>query len=182
MHSNLGSLLGLAALLPLASASFQGNLNYHPPSARSSQINLGLSLPLVTSRTLKRSSVAYQPSELNFTHRVASGDPYHNSVILWTRVAPTAESDRSNVTVAGTVDLYSHEREKYIKADANSICVEWKVWGLQKGYNGTVKGPVISNGKAYTTSDIDFTVKVGSAPQTDGRRRRLTAIRWKLKA
>lgn len=160
MHPNLGSLLGLTALVPLVSASFEGNLNYHPPSARSEHINLGLSLPVITSRTLKRSSVPYQASELNFTHGVASGDPYPNSVILWTRVAPTAESDRSNVTVEGTVDLYSHETEKYIKADANPICVEWKVWELQKGNKGTAKGRVVSNGKAYTTSDIDFTVKV----------------------
>lgn len=182
MPSNIGLLLGLAALLPLASAFFDGNLNYHPPSARSDHINLGLSLPVITSRTLKRSSVAYQPSELNFTHGVASGDPYPNSVILWTRVAPTAESDKSNVTVSGTVDLYSHETDKYIQADANPVCVEWKVWELQKGYNGTVSGPVISNGKAYTTSDIDFTVKVGFVMQTDGKRTRLTVTRSKLRA
>ncbi|KAK3489867.1 PhoD-like phosphatase-domain-containing protein [Neurospora crassa] len=160
MYPNLGSLLGLGALFRLASASFEGNLNYQSPSARSSHVNLGLSLPLITSRTLKRSSVAYQPSELNFTHGVASGDPYPDSVVLWTRVAPTAESDRSNVTVAGTVELYSHETEKYIKADANPICIEWKIWELQKRYNGTVKGPLGRSGKAYTTSDIDFTVKV----------------------
>lgn len=181
MHPRLGSLLGLVALAPLVSASFEGNLNYHPPSARSEHINLGLSLPVITSRTLKRSSVPYKASELNFTHGVASGDPYPDSVILWTRVAPTAEADRSNVTVEGTVDLYSHETEKYIKADANPICVEWKVWELQKGYNGTAKGPVVSNGKAYTTSDIDFTVKVRSAPRTGGKRRRLTVCRSRRK-
>ncbi|KAK3948093.1 PhoD-like phosphatase-domain-containing protein [Pseudoneurospora amorphoporcata] len=150
------SLLGLAALFPLASASFEGNLNYRAPSARSDHVNLGLSLPIITARTLKRSSVAYQPSELNFTHGVASGDPYPNSVILWTRVAPTAESDKSDVTVSGTVDLYSHETEKYIQADANPICVEWNVWEVEKGHKGQPK----SSGKAYTTSDIDFTVKV----------------------
>lgn len=182
MYPNFGSLLGLGALFRLASASFEGNLNYHSPSARSSHVNLGLSLPLITSRTLKRSSMAYQPSELNFTHGVASGDPYPNSVILWTRVAPTAESDRSNVTVAGTVELYSHETEKYVKADANPTCIEWKVWELQKGHNGTVKGPLRRSGKAYTTSDIDFTVKVGSAPQINWMSKPLTVIRSKLTA
>lgn len=75
-------------------------------------------------------------------------------MILWTRIAPSAASDPSNVTVEGTVDLYNHETEKYVKADANPICVEWKVW------EPSAKDKIASKGKAYTTSDIDFTVKV----------------------
>jgi len=78
-------------------------------------------------------------------------------VILWTRVAPSKKSDDSEVTVEGTAPLYDHETEKYIKASANPICVEWKVYESKKG---KATGKVVKKGKAYTTSDIDYTVKV----------------------
>jgi alkaline phosphatase D len=155
------SILSLAALsAPLASAAFEGNLNYHSPSRR--HVNLGIDVPVVTRRTLKRGAVPFKPSELKFTHGIASGDPFPDSVILWTRVAPSQASDKSNVTVEGTVALYNHETELYVKADPNPICVEWKVW------EGESK--VITKGTAYTTSDIDYTVKVeakGLKPFTD---------------
>ncbi len=166
------SLLSLAALLtPLVSAAFDGNLNYHSPSRR--HVNLGIDVPVVSRRSMKRGNVAFAPSEFNFTHGIASGDPYDDSVILWTRIAPSQVSDNSNVTVEGTVDLYNHETDKYIKADANPVCVEWKVWEPAGGHhrrgNGNDNdrngnGRVVSKGTAYTTSDIDYTVKVGDAP------------------
>ena len=60
------SLLSLAALsAPLASAAFDGNLNYHSPSTR--HVNLGINVPVVTRQSMKRGNVGYQPSELNFT-------------------------------------------------------------------------------------------------------------------
>ncbi|KKY29786.1 putative alkaline phosphatase-like protein [Diaporthe ampelina] len=113
---------------------------------------------------LKRGNIAYSASELSFTHGIASGDPYPDSVILWTRIAPSTESDASNVTVEGTVPVYNHDTETYIEADANPICVEWTVW-RQTPENGTntnetYVGPAVSTGTAYTTSDIDYTVKV----------------------
>ena len=46
---------------------------------------------------------------LNFTHDVASGDSYADSVILWTRASPELDNDRSNATVEGTVPLYNHD-------------------------------------------------------------------------
>lgn len=161
MHAlSILSLLALSA--PLASASFDGNLNYHSPSRR--HVNLGINVPVVSRRSWKRGNVAIPASDLNFTHGIASGDPYPDSVILWTRIAPSQESDRSNVTVEGTVDLYNHETEEYIKADPNPICLEWKVWEAESAgprpQTGTSGGRVASEGKAYTTSDIDFTVKV----------------------
>ncbi|GAB1320947.1 Alkaline phosphatase [Madurella fahalii] len=161
MH--ITSALGLAALpITLAAASFDGNLNYLSPSKR--HVNLGIDVPAVSRRCVKRGAVPYQPSELNFTHGIASGDPYPDSIILWTRVAPSAASDSSNVTVEGTVALYNHETEKYIKADPNPICVEWKVWeaasGRSQAGQGSNNGRVASEGTAYTTSDIDYTVKV----------------------
>jgi alkaline phosphatase D len=162
------STLSLAALsAPLASAAFEGNLNYHSPSLR--HVNLGIDIPVVSRRNLKRSAVPFKPSELNFTHGIASGDPYPDSVILWTRVAPSLVSDNSNVTVEGTVDLYNHETEKYVKADPNPICVEWQVWEFKANgpRPGKGKGPekhVAAKGTAYTTSDIDYTVKVCDSP------------------
>ncbi|KAL8783705.1 MAG: hypothetical protein Q9213_004444 [Squamulea squamosa] len=159
--------IGLAALLALPIVAFyDGNLNYNSPSRRHS--NLGIDVPLVSRRSSKRGTIAYKPSELNFTHGVASGDPYPNSVILWTRVAPSLASSNSNVTVQGPVPLYNHDTETYIKADPNPICVDWKI--RQGARNST--GVSVSSGRAYTTSDIDYTVKVeatGLTPFTSYR-------------
>jgi len=171
------SILSLAALsVPLASAAFDGNLNYESPSRR--HVNLGIDVAHVTRRSMKRGNVAFKPSQLNFTHGIASGDPYADSVILWTRIAPSADHDWSNKTVEGVVDLYNHETEAYIKADPNPVCVEWKVWEPESSQprtygkgKGKGKGPgngnghgndrIAAKGTAYTTSDIDYTVKVG---------------------
>lgn len=145
----------LLATVPLASlvcASFDGNLNYHSPSRR--HIDLGIDVPKVAKRTLSKRSAPWDPAQLNFTHGVASGDPYPDSVILWTRVAPSLEHDRSNITVSGYVALYNHETEKYIQASPNPICVDYRV-----GTDGNFS-TVVDEGQAYTTSDIDYTVKV----------------------
>ena len=100
---------------------------------------------------------------LNFTHGVASGDPYPDSVILWTRAAPTAESDRSNVTVEGTVPLYSHDTDPYVRADPHPVCLEWSVFEHgDHGKQGPGPRAVVASGRAYTTSDIDYTVKVST--------------------
>ena len=102
------------------------------------------------------------PLALNFTHGVASGDPYPESVILWTRISPTLENDRSNKTVEGTVPLYNHDTEMYIKASSNPIYVEYKVGSDQ---NFTT---VVDKGTVYTTSDIDYTIKVSTATSITG--------------
>lgn len=96
----------------------------------------------------------WSPSQLNFTHGIASGDPYPHSVILWTRVSPMLSNDRSNVTLSGTAPLYNHDTAEYIAASKNPVCVEWKVW------SDSALKTVEDMGTAYTTSDIDFTVKV----------------------
>lgn len=69
---------------------------------------------------------------LNFTHNVASGDPYDYSVLLWTRAEPT-ETYRLDVP----------------------MCVEFKVYS---GMNAT--GDVVSCGYALSNQDVDFTFKV----------------------
>lgn len=147
-----------AFLASLVAASFDGNLNYDSPSKR--HIDMGIDVPKVSRRAFKRDSIAYTADQLNFTHGVASGDPWPESVILWTRVAPSLASDTSNITVEGTAEVYSHETEKYIKASVNPICVEWKVFQQSSSQYPTNGTNVVSTGTAYTTSDIDYTVKV----------------------
>jgi alkaline phosphatase D len=136
-------------------AEFDGNLNYASPSRRHDR--LGMNVPLIKRRSLKRGNTPYDASQLNFTHGVASGDPWPESVILWTRVAPSSESSLSNKTVNGTAGLYSHETEKYIKADPHPICVEWNVFDSEPSSD---KVKSVASGRAYTTSDIDYTIKV----------------------
>jgi alkaline phosphatase D len=145
-------LFAAACLASLTAASFDGNLNYHSPSRR--HLGLGIDVPKVAKRSLIKRATPWDPAQLNFTHGVASGDPYPRSIILWTRVAPSLEHDRSNVTVSGYVPFYSHETEQYIKASPNPICVEYRV-GTDQNLSS-----IVDQGTAYTTSDIDFTIKV----------------------
>ncbi|KAG5948332.1 hypothetical protein E4U53_006314, partial [Claviceps sorghi] len=157
-------LLSVASvLLAGATASFDGNLNYRSPSRRHPR--LGIDVGLVERRSWKRGSVAVETSRLRFTHGVASGDPWPESVILWTRVAPSSASDASQVTVDGTAPLWNHETAKYVEADPHPICVEWKVFeghgsGEPHDAYGTAPRRPVTSGRAYTTSDIDYTVKV----------------------
>ncbi|KAF2199570.1 hypothetical protein GQ43DRAFT_442361 [Delitschia confertaspora ATCC 74209] len=145
--------LAAIALLPAAFATWDGNLNYHSPSRR--HPSLGIDVPLVAKRGLElQKRETWDPAKLEFTHSVASGDPYPNSVILWTRISPSVENDKSNVTVEGAVSLYNHDTEVYIKASPNPICVEYRV-SIDKNFT-----KVVDKGTAYTTSDIDYTVKV----------------------
>ena len=159
----------LLSLAALATASFHGNLNYRLPSNQ--HAGLGIDVPLVQKRSEaansdsgrflskfdKRSSIIpIDPSKLSFTHGVASGDPYPHSVILWTRVAPSALSDAKNTTVEGDVPLFNHDTEEYIAADPNPICVEWKIAKDQNFHS------CVDQGTVYTTSDIDYTVKVSA--------------------
>ncbi|KAG4270348.1 alkaline phosphatase [Fusarium proliferatum] len=143
----------LAIFLALSEASFDGNINYGSPSPRHTQF--GIDVDQVQRRSWKRGNVAFKPEELNFTHGVASGDPWPNSVILWTRIAPSNVSSSDTAPIDGTEPLYSHESKKFIEADPNPICLYWKVFPVGKKDSKSV----VSSGKAYTTADIDYTVK-----------------------
>ena len=145
-------LLVAASLVFSTCASFNNNLNYRSPSRRHEA--LGIDVIKVAKRTLTKRAAPWNPTQLKFTHGVASGDPYPRSVIIWTRVAPSSESDQSNITVSGYVPYYSHETEQYIKASPNPVCVEYRI-GSDDEFSS-----VVEKGTAYTTSDIDFTVKV----------------------
>lgn len=133
-----------------AAALTSGNLNYRSPSH--SHPSLGISHQKVAKRHLNARQAP--ASSLNFTHGVASGDPYPDSVILWTRIAPMVDNDRSNITVSGYVPLYSHETALYVNASDSPVCVNYKV-ATDRAFSR-----IANQGTAYTTSDIDYTVKV----------------------
>ena len=115
-------------------------------------------MPKVVKRhaTMKRdASPSYMdPELLNFTHGIASGDPYPDSVILWTRAAPMVDNDDSNITIEGTVPLYNHDTQSYVRASKSPVCVSYVVATDKELID------VVTQGKGYTSSDIDYTVKV----------------------
>jgi alkaline phosphatase D len=93
----------LLALAGTSLASYGANLNYRSPSDH--HPGLGISIRKVVKRN--DPSVNHKPSDLNFTHGVASGDPYSSSVILWTRCSPMLGDVDDNSTVSGYVPLYN---------------------------------------------------------------------------
>ena len=112
--------VSILALASTATAYWHNNINYRSPSLN--HPGLGLAVHKVNKRnTLNK---RFEASQLNFTHGVASGDPYHDSVILWTRIAPMYDSVDSNVTVSGYVPLYWHGPKLVSTAPA---CVEYEV-------------------------------------------------------
>jgi alkaline phosphatase D len=64
------------------------------------------------------------------------------------------DDDNSNVTVEGYVPLYNHETAEYVKASKAPVCVQYKVAKDSKLQS------VVDSGTIYTSSDIDYTVKV----------------------
>lgn len=138
------------SLATAVTGSFVTNLNYRSPSHF--HPGLGVSIRKVAARNTP--NAAWNSSQLNFTHGVASGDPYDSSVILWTWAAPSSDDDRSNITVSGNVPLCSHETEEYVKASKAPVCVDYKV-----ATDAAMKN-CVDSGTAYTSSDIDYTMKV----------------------
>ncbi|KAH7398714.1 PhoD-like phosphatase-domain-containing protein, partial [Phaeosphaeria sp. MPI-PUGE-AT-0046c] len=144
----------LVACSAIVVTNWDGNINYGSPSL--SHTPLGINTAKVKRRMRQKRDGSYRhASDVKFTHGVASGDPYSDSVILWTRASPVIENDRSNVTVEGLVPYFSHETKKYIAASKAPVCVDWKV-----SNNQNLTGEVTSSGRAYTTSDIDYTIKI----------------------
>lgn len=149
------SLLALCATT--ATASYGSNLNYRSPSLH--HPSLGISVPKVLKRT--DPAIEFAPEKLNFTHGVASGDPYATSVILWTRCSPQFDDVNDNSTVSGDVPLYNpvpvhKDTDEHKPVSKAPICLEFKVAKDEKFKK------VIEKGTVYTSSDIDYTVKVRS--------------------
>lgn len=141
---------GLLALVGATQASWTSNINYRSPSEH--HPSLGVSISRVVKRNDPQSP--WDPANLNFTHGVASGDPYPDSVILWTRISPVFDNDKSNATVTGYVPLYNHDTQEYVALSKAPICVEYKVASDEE------LSDVLDSGTIYTSSDIDYTVKV----------------------
>lgn len=149
-----------------AAASYAGNLNYRSPSEN--HPGLGVSIHRVVKRGAPGS--AFDPSKLHFTHGVASGDPYSDSVILWTRCSPTYDDVHSNSSTMGLVPLYNpvpiySDEEGSEKVPVSvpedqepmsnaPVCLNYMV-SEDESFTHAV-----SEGTVYTSSDIDYTVKV----------------------
>ena len=145
------SLVTLFFFAASAAASFSSNLNYRSPSLN--HPDLGISVPKVIKRSdLKTSPV--DPKELEFTHGIASGDPHADSVILWTRASPGKDNSNSNLTVSGNAPLYDHDNAEYVKVSTSPICVTYEVAEDQQ------MKTVVDKGRVWTSSDVDYTVKV----------------------
>jgi alkaline phosphatase D len=146
------SLLPFLAVAPTVLADWSGNVNYNSPSRR--HPGLGIHMPKVLKR---QSSPSYMDAgRLNFTHGIASGDPYSDSVILWTRVAPTSDNDLSNVTVSGTVPLYNHNTEEYIEVEAKDLQAFTEYYYQFSVCDSDVKSP-LGRTKTAPAADDDIT-------------------------
>jgi len=149
------SFLVLATLVVSTLASYGANLNYRSPSHH--HPSLGISLSKVVKRHDARA--AWADDQLNFTHGVASGDPYPSSVILWTRCSPQFDDVADNSTVSGFVPLYNpvpiyDDTDEGKPPSAAPVCLNWKVTS-----DKALSQPV-TQGTVYTSSDVDYTVKV----------------------
>ncbi|KAF3010414.1 hypothetical protein E8E15_000859 [Penicillium rubens] len=141
-----------------ATASYSGNLNYRSPSEH--HPGLGVSIHRVAKRGVPGSS--FDPSKLHFTHGVASGDPYADSVILWTRCSPTFDDVHSNTSTHGLVPLYNpvpiysgnEDAEEQVAVSNAPVCLDYKVSDDESFKQ------IAAEGTVYTSSDIDYTVKV----------------------
>ncbi|EXJ83524.1 alkaline phosphatase [Capronia coronata CBS 617.96] len=148
-------LLVFSSLIAATIASYGANLNYRSPSLH--HPGLGISVRKVVKRHDPRA--ALEPSQLNFTHGVASGDPYPNSVILWTRCSPTFDDVKDNSTTSGFVPLYNpvpiYNDTDEGKPPSNApVCLDWKIASDSR------LSSVVDSGTVYTSSDVDYTVKV----------------------
>ncbi|KIW84985.1 hypothetical protein Z517_00373 [Fonsecaea pedrosoi CBS 271.37] len=144
-----------ATLIGVTFASYGANLNYRSPSLHHPA--LGISVGKVVKRHVERQ--ATPASQLNFTHGVASGDPYPNTVILWTRCAPTSDDVKSNSSTGGFVPLYNpvpiyNDTDEGKPPSTSPVCLNWKI------ASDKALSSVVDQGTVYTSSDVDYTVKV----------------------
>ena len=146
-------LLTTIAFAGAAVASYASNLNYRSPSHN--HPGLGVSIHKVNKRNA--GSAPINAASLNFTHGVASGDPYPNSVIIWTRVSPIQDDVNDNSTVSGYMPLYNPVPIYNDTGPPSTapICVSYKV------ASDNALSKVVDSGMAYTSSDVDYTLKVG---------------------
>ncbi|KAF8893591.1 PhoD-like phosphatase-domain-containing protein [Infundibulicybe gibba] len=73
---------------------------------------------------------------VNFTHSVASGDPFDTSVLLWTRAVPVASNGQ-------------------LPDQSVPVCISFEIHTTP-----TLSGRPVDSGEAFTSYDVDFTLKV----------------------
>ncbi|KAK0228472.1 PhoD-like phosphatase-domain-containing protein [Armillaria fumosa] len=78
---------------------------------------------------------------LNFTHAAASGDPFDTSVLLWTRAVPLPSGESSE-----------------LPDQSVPICLSYQVFE-----SADLSGSPVDSGEAFTSYDVDWTVKVEAA-------------------
>ncbi len=139
--------LGVLVASSVVEAAFDKNLAYSSPSRR--HPSLAVPLAHVSKR---QTGEIFTAAEVNFTHGVASGDPYADSVVLWTRLAPTTGSVASDLVPEGVVPIYGDLEGA--QPSSKAACVEFKI------ATDLALANVVDRGQAYTTSDVDYTVKV----------------------
>ncbi|KAJ3039699.1 hypothetical protein HDV00_011931 [Rhizophlyctis rosea] len=95
-----------------------GNLVYRSPYSNVPE--LAHDLPVIARRLGKRSNgvAGYYANDISFTHSVASGDPEHNSVILWTRAVPKSPRGHS---VCVTYSVSTDKSFKKVVANGHAI-------------------------------------------------------------
>jgi alkaline phosphatase D len=76
---------------------------------------------------------------------VASGDPFPNSVLLWTRAVPLPSDKPSNPSST-----------PFLPDQSVPVCVQFEIAETQSALGG--KG-VVDSGTAFTSADVDWTVK-----------------------
>ena len=84
----------------------------------------------------RRKSPFVYSGGINFTHGVASGDPFDTSVLLWVRAAPIGNP---------------------LPDQSVPICVSYTVW-VDAG--SATNRKAVTGGTAFTSYDVDWTVKV----------------------
>lgn len=87
---------------------------------------------------------------INFTHAVASGDPFPDSVLLWTRAVPLPSKTPTNPSTT-----------PFLPDQEVPVCVKFEIVQNQKDFGGK---SVVDSGTAFTSADVDWTVKVRSTP------------------
>lgn len=125
----------------LAPSVIGNNINYLSPS-----INhpfYAVNPPSQQTLLRKRST----SGKIHFSHGIASGDPYSDSVVLWTRAVP---------------DFVSGSAHKY-SPSSPIACVNWEISTSSHFSN------ITNSGQTHTSGDVDYTVKIiadGLSPWT----------------
>lgn len=125
----MGLFVFLFCILAVFRVASAENLNYRSPSINHPELGIQ------QSRLTKRSTPT--ATKLKFTHGVASGDPYPDSVIIWTRAVPDGV-----------------DQTKHLYRKAPAVCVAWEISNSERFKR------ILDGGETETSGEVDYTVKV----------------------